>query len=100
MGEILYVCCTPVGGPAIVVAVTLVMPIVRNACFVDAVFSLIAGSSTENLVVPLSGTCAMTTLTSVPMPMSTDVMSLPEKLSVCRPFLYENRGVPLMLVVE
>jgi hypothetical protein len=48
----------------------------------------------------LSGTLAMTTLTNVPMPVSTDVIWSPEKLSVRRPFLKVNRGLPSILVVE
>jgi hypothetical protein len=42
----------------------------------------------------------MTTLTSVPMSMAIDEIWFPEKLSVVRPFLNVNRGLPSILVVE
>ena len=71
------------GGPARAVFVTVVMPRVRNACRWDS-GSEMAGNRTENVVVLLSGTAAMTTLTSVPMFTAEDEIWLPTENSSYR----------------
>jgi hypothetical protein len=59
-----------------------------------------AGSRIENVVVLLSGTAAMTTLTSDPIFTADDEIWFPAKSSLFCPFLNVKRGLPSMLVVE